>query len=83
VKNLTLAQYQYGPVSDVVPREQLGMGYFIGDPSWEVAATTLPYELLTQLGDLEYVKANYDGPVSMMRWLNALGEADSASAGLI
>jgi alpha-L-rhamnosidase len=83
VPNLTLAQYQFGPVSDVVPREQLGMGYFVGDPSWEVVATTLPYELLTQLADLDYVSANFDGPESTIAFFNALGEADPASQGLI
>ena len=81
--NLTLSQFQFGPVSDVVPREQLGMGYFIGDPSWEVAAVAVPYELLTQLGDARAVGENYDGPVSMLKWLNALGTTDPASAGLI
>lgn len=83
VSNITLAQYQYGPISDVVPREQIGMGYFIGDPSWEVAATTIPYELLTQQGDVAYVSSNYDGPVKLLAWLNALGQANSTSRGLI
>ena len=83
VPNLTLAQYQYGPVSDVVPREQIGMGYFIGDPSWEVAATTIPYELLTSLGDLRHVVANYDGPVSLLAFFNALGQANASTLGLI
>ncbi len=84
VPNLTLAQYQFGPVSDVVPREQLGMGYMIGDPSWEVAATAVPYELLTQLGDAARVAATFDeGPAALLAFFNALGEADAASAGLI
>ncbi len=83
VPNLTLAQYQFGPVSDVVPREQLGMGYFIGDPSWEVAATVIPYELLTQLGDVAHVAANFDGPAATLKFFNALGEANATSDGLI
>lgn len=81
--NLTLAQYQYGPVSDVVPREQIGMGYFIGDPSWQVAAVVIPYELLTMRGSLAHVKATYDGPTSLMRFFNALGNANVSSKGLI
>ena len=83
LSNITLAQYQFGPVSDVVPREQIGMGYFIGDPSWEVAATAIPYELSTQLGDTAYVSANLDGPISLLAFFNALGEANSSSRGLI
>jgi alpha-L-rhamnosidase len=83
VSNLSLAQYQFGPVSDVVPREQIGMGYFIGDVSWEVAATAIPYELVTQLGDIAYVAANLDGPISLLTFFNALGEANSSSNGLI
>lgn len=84
LKNITLAQFQFGPVSDVVPREQVGMGYFIGDPSWEVAATTIPYELLTSGGDLDHTAATYtQGPYAMVRWLNALGEDEAASGGLI
>ena len=83
VHNLTLAQYQFGPVSDVVPREQLGMGYFIGDPSWEVAATTIPYEMLTATGNVGHLAASYDGPQALLQWFNALGQANASTHGLI
>ena len=80
---LNLSQYQFGTVSDVVPREQLGMGYFIGDPSWQVAATRIPYELLTQMGDEAYVAANLDGPVLLLDFFNAMGQANASWGGLI
>jgi alpha-L-rhamnosidase len=80
---LNLSQYQFGTVSDVVPREQLGMGYFIGDPSWQVAATRIPYELLTQLGDEAHVAANWDGPTLLLEFFNALGQANASWGGLI
>ena len=83
INNLSLADYQFGTISDVVPMEQQGMGYFTGDPSWEVAAVVVPYELLTQLADLDYVESNYDGPKALVKWFNILGNADNTSNGLI
>ena len=84
VPNITLAQYQYGPIGDVLPREQIQMGNFAGDPSWEVAAVVVPYELLTQYGDAAAVAAGYaDGPKSLVAFFGALGFADASSSGLI
>jgi len=82
-KNLTLEQYQYGPIGDVLPFEQLGMGNFAGDPSWEVLAVVVPYELLTLAGDVAAVAAGYDGPKSLLTFFGALGSADPTSSGLI
>jgi hypothetical protein len=83
VANISLAQYQYGPIGDVLPFEQIGMGNIAGDPSWEVLAVVLPSELLAQAGDLAAVAAGYDGPKSLLAFFNALGSADASSNGLI
>jgi len=49
----------------------------------QVAAVVVPYELLTQRGDLAHANKTYDGPTALLAWFNALGEANSSSAGLI
>ena len=83
VPNIELSDYQYGTVSDVVPFEQQGMGYFTGDPSWQVAAVVVPYEMLTQMADLDYIEKNYDGPSALIKFFNILGNLDNTSHGLI
>jgi alpha-L-rhamnosidase len=83
INNISLSDYQYGTISDVVPFEQQGMGYFTGDPSWQVAGVVVPYEMLTQLANLDYVEKNYDGPSALIKFFNILGNADDTSEGLI
>lgn len=43
----------------------------------------IPYELLTQLGDVAHVAANFDEPAATLKFFNALGEANATSDGLI
>lgn len=44
---VTGAQQQFGTITDVVPAEELGMGMWPGDPSWQIVrvareATRMP-----------------------------------------
>jgi len=50
----------FGALPDVVPYSKKTYGGWPGDPSWQVAAAIIPWEVWRRTGDVEVAEAAYD-----------------------